>query len=152
MIPLDHYEERLLAGKEGRLKQVCLENILRYAEILGADQLCEVTKATVFCGAHNYLNVKPTDKPDVLFFRMNLAVDEIIPFDRTYGNCYLGAVRGCELSEAPSAVHHPGDFQQLRDVSSGGLHPGGPQRGRSTSSASAVPITISIRSSGWQTT
>jgi len=38
MVRLDDYEKRLLAGKEGRLKQVCLENILRYAEVLGAGQ------------------------------------------------------------------------------------------------------------------
>jgi predicted aconitase len=33
MVRLDKYEKRLLVGKEGRLKQVCLENILRYAEV-----------------------------------------------------------------------------------------------------------------------
>ena len=77
MMRLDDYEKRLLAAKEGRLKQICLENILRYAEVLGAEELCEVTKATVFCGAHNYLNVKPSDTPDEVFSRMNLAADAI---------------------------------------------------------------------------
>ena len=46
MVRLSAYENSLLEGKEGRLKQVCLENILRYAEILGAEELCEITKAT----------------------------------------------------------------------------------------------------------
>jgi len=57
VLRLTEYEEGVLAGKEGRLKQVSLQNIVRYAKILGAAELCEVTKATVFCGAHNYLDV-----------------------------------------------------------------------------------------------
>jgi predicted aconitase len=100
MVRLDGYEKRLLSGKDGRLKQVCLENILRYAEVLGAEELCEVTKATVFCGAHNYLNVKPSDTPDEVFSRMNLAVDEIVPFDSTYENCYIqSCVAPCDQYE-----------------------------------------------------
>lgn len=43
----------------------------------------------MFCGAHNYLNVSVSDDPNAVFSRMNLAVDEIILFDRTYGNCYI---------------------------------------------------------------
>jgi predicted aconitase len=100
MVRLEDYEKRLLSGEEGRLKQICLENILRYAEVLGADELCEVTKATVFCGAHNYLNVKPSDSPDEVFSRMNLAVDEIVPFDSTYENCYIqSCVAPCDQYE-----------------------------------------------------
>jgi hypothetical protein len=100
MVRLGDYEKRLLSGKEGRLKQVCLENILRYAEVLGAEELCEVTKATVFCGAHNYLNIKPSDNPDEVFSRMNLAVDETISFDRTYENCTIqSCVSPCDQYE-----------------------------------------------------
>ena len=100
MVRLGEYEKQLLAGKEGRLKQVCLEKILRYAEVLGAEELCEVTKATVFCGAHNYLNVNPSDTPDEVFSRMNLAVDEIVPFDATYENCSVqSCVAPCDQYE-----------------------------------------------------
>lgn len=61
MVHLSDYEKGVLDGKEGKLKQVCLENIVRYAEILGAEELCEVTKATVLCGAHNYLSVSKSE-------------------------------------------------------------------------------------------
>ena len=54
---LSDYEKRILDGSESRLKQIAMENIVRYAEVLGAKELCEVTKATVFCGSHNYLSV-----------------------------------------------------------------------------------------------
>jgi predicted aconitase len=100
MVRLDYYEKRLLGGKEGRLKKVCMENIVRYAEILGAEELCEVTKATVFCGAHNYLNVNKSEDFHEVFSQMNLAVDEIIPFDRTYENCTIqSCVSPCDQYE-----------------------------------------------------
>jgi predicted aconitase len=90
MVNLSEYEETVLAGQEGRLKQVCLENIVHYAEILGAGELCEVTKATVFCGAHNYLNVLESDDPAEVFSRMNLALEEeVIPFTKTHESCYI---------------------------------------------------------------
>jgi predicted aconitase len=48
IVKLSDYENRLLDGEAGKLKQVAMQNIVRYAEILGAQSLCEVTKATVF--------------------------------------------------------------------------------------------------------
>lgn len=82
-------EKQILEGRSGRLTQMALENIVRYAGILGAEDLCEVTKATVFCGAHNYLGVLESEDVDEVFSRMNLATDEIIPFDRTSGGCLV---------------------------------------------------------------
>jgi len=86
---LSDYENRCLDGVHGRLKQVAMENIVRYANIMGAPELCEVTKATVFCGAHNYLSVCPTDDVHKVFSKMNLAQDEVIPFNATYEPCYI---------------------------------------------------------------
>jgi len=97
---LSDYEKRILDGSEGRLKQIAMENIVRYAEILGAQELCEVTKATVFCGAHNYLSVCKSDDIHEVFSKMNLAVDEIVPFDQTYDNCYIqSCVAPCDQYE-----------------------------------------------------
>ena len=89
MVSLSRYEQQLGEGREGRLKQICIENIIRYAEIVGATELCEVTKATVFCGAHNYLNVVDSDDPAKVFSLVNLGVEETVPFDTTYENCYI---------------------------------------------------------------
>ena len=86
---LSDYENRCLDGKNGRLKQVAMENTVRYAKILGAKELCEVTKATVFCGAHNYLEVCQSDDIHEVFSRLNLARDEIIPFNETYNRCFV---------------------------------------------------------------
>ncbi len=97
MLRLTEYEQGVLQGGEGRLKQVCLQNIVRYAEILGAEELCEVTKATVFCGSHNYLGVCKSEDFDEVFSRMNLATGETIEFDATYSDSYIqSCVAPCE--------------------------------------------------------
>lgn len=90
MLKLTNYEQEILDGKCGRLKQVAMENVVSYANVLSAEELCEITKATVFCGAHNYLNVCKSNDPDEVFSKMNLGKDnEIIKFDTTYENCYV---------------------------------------------------------------
>ena len=72
-VSLSDEEKRMLDGEAGRLKQVAIRNILRYAQILGADSLCRVTEATVFCGAHHYLNACRSEDFDTVFSRMNTA-------------------------------------------------------------------------------
>ncbi len=89
MVKLSAYENRILDGEAGRLKQVAMQNIVRYAEILGAQSLCEVTKATVFCGAHHYLDVCKSEDFDVVFSRMNMASEDVLTFDTTDDNCYI---------------------------------------------------------------
>ena len=88
MVQLTKEEQGILAGEHGRLQQVALENIVKYAEVLGAERLCKVTKATVFCGSHHYLEV--CDSPDFheVFSRLNLARDERIVWDQICPDCY----------------------------------------------------------------
>ena len=89
MVKLSEYEKRIMDGQEGKLKQVAMQNIVRYAEILGARSLCEVTKATVFCGAHHYLDTCKSEDFDVVFSRMNMASDELLTFDAADDNCHI---------------------------------------------------------------
>lgn len=106
---LTEAEQRMLAGEAGRLKQVSLENIIRYAQILGAEDLCEVSKATVFCGAHHYLGAARGADYDQVFSRMNLASDEVIPLEAMDANCFIqSCVSPCDQYE-----HAP--FQQSRE-------------------------------------
>ena len=41
MIQLTKEEQDILDGREGRLRQTALENIVRYAQVLGAEKLCK---------------------------------------------------------------------------------------------------------------
>jgi cis-L-3-hydroxyproline dehydratase len=96
-------ERAVLAGESGRLRQVCLENTIRYAEILGAEELCEITKATVFCGAHNYLDVCRSGDFDTVFSQLQLGTDQAVAFDRTYERCYVQSCVGpCDGQEFAS--------------------------------------------------
>jgi len=89
MVRLSEEEQRMVNGEQGRLRQAALANIVRYAEILGAEDLCEVTKATVFCGAHHYLGVCGAGDFHAVFSRMNLALDETVRFDATAPGCHV---------------------------------------------------------------
>ncbi len=107
---LTEKEKSILDGKDGKLKQTALENVVRYADVLGAKELCEVTKATVFCGAHNYLNVCKTDDFQELFSKMNLGKDEKVPFDKTHENCYVqSCVAPCDQFEY-KALHQSKNY------------------------------------------
>ena len=58
MIHLTEEEQEILDGKQGKLRQTALENIVQYARVLGAEKLCKVTKATVFCAIPILASVK----------------------------------------------------------------------------------------------
>jgi predicted aconitase len=89
LVRLSDDEQRMLDGGQGRLKQVAMENVVRYATVLGAGELCEVTKATVFCGAHRYLEVCTCEDFHEVFSKMNMATDEIVHFDATAAGCHV---------------------------------------------------------------
>ena len=53
MVKLTEYEQEMLSGVHGALKQQAIKKVVEYANVLGAEELCEVTMAHVFCGAHD---------------------------------------------------------------------------------------------------
>jgi predicted aconitase len=56
-----------------------------------------VTKATVFCGAHNYLNVCRSEQFHEVFSRMHLGIEEIVPFTEVDPDCDVqSCVSPCE--------------------------------------------------------
>ena len=60
MIHLTPYEQRMLDGEFGAAKQVALQKIIDYAQILGATELVPITKAHLCCGS----TCEPSDFPD----------------------------------------------------------------------------------------
>ena len=60
MIRLTPYEQRMLDGEFGAAKQVSLQKIIDYAQILGAEELVPITKAHLCCGS----TCEPSDFPD----------------------------------------------------------------------------------------
>ena len=87
MVKLTEQEQRMLQGEMGLFKQTALKKIVEYAEVLGAEELCEVTKATVYLGAHPYLDVVHSDNYDEIFSKMLLCSDETVPLGEFDSNC-----------------------------------------------------------------
>ena len=81
MIKLSEYEQKMLNGEMGPFKQRAIKKIIDYAEALGAQELCKVTKATVYFGYHPYLDAIQSDDYNKIFSKMVLCSDEIYQLD-----------------------------------------------------------------------
>jgi len=69
---LDDTQKATLDGERGVAPQKAMELIVRYARVLGAERLCRVSWADLFCGAHHYLDVAGFDDFDRVFSTMSL--------------------------------------------------------------------------------
>lgn len=72
MVKLTEYEQKMLNGEMGPFKQRAIQKIVEYANALGAEELCTVTKATVYFGYHPYLDAVKSDDYDEIFSKMVL--------------------------------------------------------------------------------
>ena len=90
-------EKRMLDGSRGPVKQKAIELIMRYGEVLGADELCRVTWADLFCGWHEYLEVAQSDDFDAVFSKMSLCTDSPVELKAMSDGCicYSGVEPDC---------------------------------------------------------
>ena len=95
MVKLTEYEQRMLDGEFGEFKQVALQRIVEYAKALGAEELCEVKKATLYLGAHPYLESAGSDDYNTIFSKMYLCSDKTIPLGKMEDSCF------CQTCVAP---------------------------------------------------
>ena len=98
MLKLTEYEKKMLNGEMGPFKQKALEKIIEYANVLNAEELCEVTKATVYYGAHPYLDVIDSKDYNEIFSKMMLCSDEkIYQIDNFSEECFIQTCcSGCD--------------------------------------------------------
>lgn len=88
MLHLTDYEERMLHGEFGPFRQAAMELICDYAKVLGAEELASVRRATLFIGAHHYLDCLPANEPyEKLFSTFYLNRKEALPLERFAGEC-----------------------------------------------------------------
>ena len=82
-VKLTPEEQAMLDGKSGRLKQQALKKVVEYANVLGARELCKVSKAHIFCGMHGYLSAFKGDPADIeqTLSEMHLCTDEKLSFE-----------------------------------------------------------------------
>jgi cis-L-3-hydroxyproline dehydratase len=84
---LTDYEKSMLQGCEGALKQKAMEVIVRYAKVLEAEELCQVTKAHLHCGAHHYLKAIKTGTIDSIISEMYFCSSQTIPLENVVCDC-----------------------------------------------------------------
>ncbi len=88
MVKLTEYEQRMLRGEMGPFKQCALQKIVNYANVLGAKELCTVTKATVYLGFHPYLEAAGSNDYDEIFSKMVLCSDKTIKLGKFSDECF----------------------------------------------------------------
>lgn len=113
MLTLTDDEQQMLDGHMGPLKQKAMEFNVRYAGVLGATELCEVSRATLFIGAQHYLDCYPEDTDyDKIFSQFYLGSEDILPFDQVAPCCKAQTCAGCcDVSEY-QRTHLSKEFHQ----------------------------------------
>ncbi|MCL2162963.1 MAG: aconitase X catalytic domain-containing protein [Oscillospiraceae bacterium] len=99
MIRLTQYEQDMLDGKQGKFKQKAMEFIVRYASVIGAEELCEISRATLFVGAQHYLYCY-SDGTDYqkIFSEFYLCSDEPLELGKISDSCEAQTCEGaCDL-------------------------------------------------------
>lgn len=91
MVKLTEYEQKMLDGEMGPFKQRAIQKIVDYANALGAEELCPVTKATVYFGYHPYLDAVASEDYDEIFSKMVLCKHEETP--SSWGSLRMSASR-----------------------------------------------------------
>ena len=110
-LKLTPYEEEMLAGRYGRMKQKALEKICRFAEVLGAEELCEVEYSTMFAGSHGYLEACGKEDPAENFSVMNMQSREVIPLESFATTCVC---HGCVEPFDPEKTAELGISEEAR--------------------------------------
>ncbi|UQZ90249.1 hypothetical protein C4J81_13985 [Deltaproteobacteria bacterium Smac51] len=110
MVKLTRDEQAMLEGAEGPLKRRALENVIKYAELVGAESLCPIRRATTFCGKHSYLNAAGDLNFREMFSRVQMGSDEILELAAIEPGCQTqSCVSPCETFEHQA-------FRQSKDL------------------------------------
>ncbi|MCG8617417.1 MAG: aconitase X catalytic domain-containing protein, partial [Desulfobacterales bacterium] len=102
---LTDQEKAILDGKKGGAASEAMALMVRYGEVIGAEEMCRVTWADLFCGAHNYLDVAGSSDFDDIFAKMALCTDRKVTLDRMAAGCicYSGVEPDC--TEVPGKMY-----------------------------------------------
>ncbi|MBF0572137.1 MAG: DUF521 domain-containing protein [Desulfamplus sp.] len=106
-------DKKILNGDNGLAPQKAMELIVRYGEIVGAESLCSVTWADLFCGCHSYLGVANSIDFDEVFSKMALCTNEKATLEKMANGCicYSGVEPDC--TEIPEKMFMSDDKKAL---------------------------------------
>lgn len=110
VVKLTEYEQKMLDGEMGEFKQKALQFIVKYAEVLGAEELCKISHATLFIGAQHYLDCFTTEDYEEIFSKFYLNSDKKIKIGEFDRECICQTcAAACDVKDYES-VHLPKDF------------------------------------------
>lgn len=94
-------EQRMLQGELGGFRQKAMEFNIRYASVLGAEELCEVSRATMFIGTQHYLDCYGNrDDYRAMFSEFYLGSAEPVDFAAMAPHCKVQTCAGaCDYFE-----------------------------------------------------
>ena len=101
-------EQRMLQGECGAFRQKAMEFNIRYASVLGAGELCEVSRATMFIGTQHYMDCYG-DREDypAMFSEFYLGSAEPLDFASMAPRCKVQTCAGaCDYFEREK-THDP---------------------------------------------
>lgn len=101
MVRLTDKEKRMLEGDLGEFRGKAMEFIVRYADVLGAEELVEVSRATLFIGAQRYLDCyDPATDYGKIFSEFYLCSEKALDFARFAEGCKTQTCAGaCDFAE-----------------------------------------------------
>ena len=97
-------DKRILDGEKGAAPQKAMELVIRYGEIIGAEKLCFVTWADLFCGFHDYLDVARSSDFDEVFSKMALCTADTVPLKQMASGCVCYSAVEPDCTEVPEKL------------------------------------------------
>lgn len=97
-------QKAILDGSQGAAAQHALALIVRYAGVLEAEQLCRVTWADLFCGAHHYLDVAASTDFDRIFATLALCTPQPARLEKMHRACICYSGVEVDCSEVPEKM------------------------------------------------
>jgi predicted aconitase len=97
-------EKAILNAEYGPAPQKAMELIVRYAAVLGAERLCRVTWADLFCGAHHYLDGVGSDDFERIFSTMSLCATQTARLEKMNPGCICYSGVEVDCTEIPGKM------------------------------------------------
>lgn len=88
MVKLTEYEQKMLDGEFGRYKQIAMEHVVEFANVMGAEELVKISKVHI-CGAVAPLEYGQSDDLDESFRRTYLWTKEPVKFEGYSPEVYI---------------------------------------------------------------
>lgn len=112
MLKLTPYERQMLDGAFGRYRQIAMEQVVKYAGVLGAEELIPITKVHLNMGIPP-LDYGVDDDFNEAFRRVYMAVDEKLEFEGFAPECFVQTDGGAVDQYDPRPMRHPQEMCDL---------------------------------------